>query len=759
MSVRRFPVLVLRDFADYHTACWVEEPGALAAVARTSEKALDQVQDFLAWRLEEGADIPDEDFLDPQLLWISVSVRPEYKAGDRMYPCGEPIRLRLPCVKGRRASGTWVGSVPTLGLRFEYYEEDSFKSLVQHYAEQCFKGREPMEVSRFLPPPEAFLEEVRVKLPSPEEVTEHVVGTEALASVAEPLGIRTALSKAERCWEREGEVSELQGLFRAPESSILLLGEAGTGKSAVLHEAIRRAERAAREEGRKAGPRFWKTSASRLIAGMRYLGQWEERCQQVIQELSEIGGVLCVESLMDLVRLGGEGADDSLASFLLAYLQRGEVRMVAEATPGELDACRRILPAFADVFRGFAIQELSRKQAVSLLDCHAAYLTQNLKVQAAQGVTSTVFRLFSRFQPYQGFPGKCLSFLQDLFDEARRDRRKKVETDDVLRLFVRRTGLPEVLLRDELPLSLETVLGALREKVLGQEAACRAAAGSIVALKTGLNDPRRPLGVFLFAGPTGVGKTELAKTIASFLFGGGGDAPRRLIRVDMSEFSGPYAAQRFLGSEGEISVLVRRIREQPFSVVLLDEIEKADPAIFDILLGICDEARLTDRFGRVTRFHSALVIMTSNIGSDAREPAGFGKSPGVSYESEVQAFFRPEFYNRLDGVVQFQPLTRETIDAITVKELSEIARREGLLEARRKLTWTEGVVRFLSEKGFDQRYGARPLQRTLDELVITPLSEILIGRPALQDAEIRIDVEEGRLRFEVLEGRDAGDPR
>jgi ATP-dependent Clp protease ATP-binding subunit ClpA len=187
------------------------------------------------------------------------------------------------------------------------------------------------------------------------------------------------------------------------------------------------------------------------------------------------------------------------------------------------------------------------------------------------------------------------------------------------------------------------------------------------------------------------------------------------------------------------SDFVSRVRQEPFVVVLLDEIEKAHPDVFDVLLGLFDEGRLTDRHGRTTNFKSAFVIMTSNLGATRRQSIGFGDEPGGKYESEVKSFFRPEFFNRIDAVVTFQPLSWETCVAITRKELDEIARREGLVKRRLRVSCSEGLVERLTKTGFDPRYGARPLQRTLETEVVAKLSHFLVEHADLRDSELLLD--------------------
>jgi ATP-dependent Clp protease ATP-binding subunit ClpC len=307
--------------------------------------------------------------------------------------------------------------------------------------------------------------------------------------------------------------------------------------------------------------------------------------------------------------------------------------------------------------------------------------------------------------------------------------------------FIAETGLPESLLRDDMPLATTDVERWFQERIIGQVDACRSAAEVIATFKAGLNDPRRPLAALLFCGPTGVGKTELAKTISNYLFGHGKQA-ERLIRLDMSEYAAPWSAERLLTKDdGSPSEFLQKVRRQPFSVVLLDEIEKACPEVFDMLLGLLDEGRLSDRYGRTTIFRSTVVIMTSNLGAGKAKSIGFGGDSTAAYESAVQDFFRPEFFNRIDIVVSFRPLDSDACRAIIRKELADLARREGLSRADLRLAAGDGLVEYLLRSGFDSRYGARPLQRALEAHVVTPLAKHLLENPDLRNVEFCLDMD------------------
>jgi len=473
------------------------------------------------------------------------------------------------------------------------------------------------------------------------------------------------------------------------------------------------------------------------------LGQWEERMEEIVSEIADIEGVLCVENLLDLIRYGGREPNESLAAFLVPYIQRGEIRVVAEASPNELDACRRLLPNFANLFQVVRLPEFTDEKALTVLTRIADANNRNLKIEYSANVVNLVYRLFKRFLPYQKFPGKTTQFLTKVFETAAQNKQKEVSIENIVENFIKLTGLPELFLRDEITLDFADVVANFESEVIGQPQACQQVANIVTTFKAGLNDPNRPLGVFLFSGPTGVGKTELAKSLARFFFSANDGKTEKIVRLDMSEFNLAGAASRLLmKSNGEPSELIQKVREQPFSVVLFDEIEKADAQIFDVLLGLFDEGRLTDCFGRTTNFTSTVIILTSNLGAErfARGEIGFSESENISGEKDIKAFFRPEFFNRLDAVVQFQPLDKKSLYEITEKELASISKREGLSEKNIKLKWSPETIKYLSEKGFDARFGARPLQRTIETLLTSPLAEFLLQNPKIKNGEISVNL-------------------
>jgi hypothetical protein len=325
------------------------------------------------------------------------------------------------------------------------------------------------------------------------------------------------------------------------------------------------------------------------------------------------------------------------------------------------------------------------------------------------------------------------------------NRGTTIDVEQIVTAFLDESGLPRFMVDDAVPLDLEKTSRWFLHRVLGQPEAIELLVDLLASVKAGLGRPRKPLGSLLLIGPTGVGKTELAKVLALFLFG----SEERLTRFDMSEYSDPLAVGRLTGGFGTgEGLLTAKLREQPFSVVLFDEVEKAHPLFFDLLLQMLGEGRLTDSVGRVADFSSAVVLMTSNLGADSfrRQPVGFeGDDSGVEAMrgviGKVREFFRPELIGRMDRIVPFGPLDRDTLERIARRQLASILRRDGVALRGLDLGWDEGVSSYLAGKGYDPRYGARPLRRAIERELLAPLASSLNRHVAGISLQARVSVQ------------------
>jgi ATP-dependent Clp protease ATP-binding subunit ClpC len=682
---------------------------------------------------------------DAHLDRKTFPVKPAVIHDDRRYPAGPQVNLPVRYVRLRDRNGELYCLLPDFGEILYCPDPDLFQTTLVDAVRSITSLMHPGQVRRLWPPSQSEMRWLRVKLREPERRGAQVA-TATLSIVAEPLGARKGTASIAPGRETVRETL-VQSLGRG---SALVVGESGCGKSTLINAAARVLEdqrRAVGREERRAGksrrprvPAVWITSGGRLIAGMRYLGQWQQRLEAVIAELAEIEGILAIENLLELVAVGGREPRDSLAAFLLPYIRGGRLRIVAEATPSELDACRRLLPNLVDALPHISLAPLAAEPEMELIQSVLRSRFQSTTVQFSPDVPRLISRLCRQYQRHHAPPGPAMHFVDELTSHRRLAGAVQEWTEPlVLERFSRRTGLPRVLLDDSQTLSKSQVVEALAREVIGQPAACAAAAGVVTRIKSAVQDPGRPFASLLFCGPTGVGKTQLAKSLTRFLFGASG-AQLALTRLDMSEYSGYAAGHRLLhNSEGQAAAWIQQIRSRPLSVLLLDEVEKASGEVFDILLSLLDEGRLTDRLGRVTSFRTTVVIMTSNLGPRRSTSLGFGDSQQVDYASEVRKAFRPEFFNRLDSIVPFSPLDQAAIRQIAEKELDELRQREGMQRHGRQISWTPRLAEMLARSGFDPQLGARPLQRTIETLVVAPLSKWLVDQPLGLAQQLELD--------------------
>ncbi len=463
------------------------------------------------------------------------------------------------------------------------------------------------------------------------------------------------------------------------------------------------------------------------MGGTSGFGMWQERCRSLCEETKRRKNVvLHLGSLLELMEVGrGGGCGQGVADFLRMPMDRGEIVILVECTPEQRVVVERespgLLRSLAEVRVLEPPLETGRKILKSSADARAARKQAALKPDALERLD----RLHRRYATYSVYPGRPLRFLGNLQEDTPADH--TISAQDVIAAFSRETGLPRSLLDESQPLDLDDLRAWFSGRVFGQGHAVDLIVELIAAVKAGMTQPDRPIASLLFIGPTGVGKTEMAKTIAEFFFGD----RERLIRIDMSEYADPFAVDRLIGGRFQKEgVLTSQVRDQPFGVVLLDEFEKADPSLFDLLLQVLGEGRLTDASGQLADFRNSVVIMTSNLGVESTGKAGFGfrddsENPlflRQHFTEEVKKFLRPELYNRIDRIVDFAPLDQNTLRGITRRQLELLQARDGIQYRGVALCVEDGVLDELAAKGFDPRYGARPLKRVMERELLKPLA-------------------------------------
>lgn len=567
-----------------------------------------------------------------------------------------------------------------------------------------------------------------------------------LGGVGTDLVVTAKHGELPRCHRRDALLEQFERVLAA-RFSVLLVGPAGVGKTALVQELAHRVG-SGRANARLAGAPIWHVTASRLMAGMVYLGMWQQRALDVLSEAQRSGAILYLDNVLELVQATQSGSAEgmSLARLIEPFVEQREVVVVFEATPDALTAAEAVEPGLISKLRRLPVPSLDGPAAHEVLAILARQLGATHGVEVSERALHRALDLIARYGDVDGLPGSGLALLERMTRRGVKGA-EPLGAQDATLAFCDQTGLPRDLVDPDIVLDLSAVEAFLAERVHGQPAALERLANVVALLKAGLDDPTRPVASFLFMGPTGVGKTEAALTLAEYLFGD----RERVVRLDMSEYGYAGSAQRLVDGRGGEGDLTRPIRRQPFSVLLLDEVEKAAPEIFDVLLQVLGEGRLTDATGRTVSFTHTIVIMTSNLGAAAKQPIGIASrsaSSGPDYQGAARRFFRPEFLNRLDYVVPFSPLAPETLRTIARRLLRAALDREGVSRRHLEVRFDDSLVELVADVGFDPKLGARPMKRAIDQLVMVPLA-IRLSRGELAGERTQISADDGAVVFEI----------
>ena len=619
----------------------------------------------------------------------------------------------------------------------------------------------------------------------------------------------------------------MQILSRRTKNNPALIGEPGVGKTAIVEGLAQRIVSGDVPE-RLQGKRLVALDIGALVAGTKYRGDFEERLKKIVAEVKETGSILFIDELHTLVGAGAaEGAVDA-ANILKPALSRGELQTIGATT---LDEYRKYIERDAALERRFqpiTVDEPSVEETVQILIGVRPLYEEHHRLKISDEALTAAANLAARYVTDRFMPDKAIDVIDEAASRVRmqkstappslkeamaglqslqreleaaidsqefelaaelRDRERKlrdridsqeqelrdqaaedevyVTEEDIAHVVAMWTGIPVYRIAGEESERLLRMEEALHERIVGQSEAIEAMAKAVRRARAGLKDPKRPIGTFIFLGPTGVGKTLLAKALAEFMFG----SEDHLIKIDMSEFMERHAVARLVGAPPgyvgyeEGGQLTEAVRRKSYSVILLDEIEKAHPEAFNMLLQIMEDGHLSDAKGRRVDFRNTIIIMTSNVGADqiSRElRMGFGfkeereQTEQREYDqmrekvmAELKQTFRPEFLNRIDASIVFHSLTAEQIREIVELELQRV--RAQLAEQEITLEITTEAMDLLAERGYDQTYGARPLRRIIQNLIEDPLAEGLLNSRFHANSRILVEVEDDLLKLSPVE--------
>ena len=567
---------------------------------------------------------------------------------------------------------------------------------------------------------------------------------------------------------RDDEIQRvIQILGRRRKNNPMLVGDPGVGKSAIV-EGI--AIKIANDDIPPvlAGKRLISLDLGSIVAGTKYRGDFEKRLKTIIKEVADNPDViLFIDEFHTIVGAGGASGSLDAANMLKPALARGDIQCIGATT---MDEFRKIVEkdgALDRRFQKIMVEHTDIKHTISILSRIKTNYEKHHNVIYTDEAIEACVRMSERYITDRCLPDKAIDAMDEAGSMVRLQNPKKtgrVSAEDVAKVISKMTGIPSGKVAESEGGKLMKMGQKLRNRIIGQDDAIDKVIRAIQRNRAGIKDPGKPIGSFLFFGPTGVGKTQLAKSLAEYLF----DSEDNMIRLDMSEYMEKFNVSRLIGAPPgyvgfeEGGQLSERVRRKPYCVVLLDEIEKAHPDVFNLLLQVLDEGRLTDSNGRTVSFRNTIVIMTSNVGS--RELDEYGSGVGFNtagkninlnrktvVEKAIRKVFPPEFINRVDEQVYFNSLSKEDIEKIIDIELKDLRHR--VQEAGFEINVTPAAKRLVADAGYDPKYGARPLKRAIQKYIEDPVSEQIISDrmsgTERKDSKLRVSVNKEKTHTSV----------
>lgn len=577
-------------------------------------------------------------------------------------------------------------------------------------------------------------------------------------------------------YERFEFIESIAALLSKKSGSVLIVGEPGVGKNAVIEGLAKWIAR--KKENLPSslkGTKLYEVSPVSFQANCLYAHDFETKIQHIVDQCKSSNSILVFDNLNLILNAGtiANNEDRTIANLLLPYISRKEITVIGLCTIDGLKAMQRQNLSFINQFKILDIVETTDEETLQILTELKPDIEKKNSITIDQLAFNELIELSERFFPWRHFPGKAFEILNEIIAlksipsnnylseelQSLNLYKNKINTDDIYVYIKNKSGLPLNIIHANLNLDYEKTLEFFKTEIINQDQAIKEIIKVIFRYKAELHSQERPLGVFLFVGPTGVGKTQLAKVLAKFLFGN----EDRLIRYDLSEYNLPTSVLSLVGDPSVYPTkvnLVDNVNVTPFSVILFDEIEKGHPDIYNLLLQVLGEGRLTDRMGRTANFNNSIIIMTSNIGSEIYSKKKMGINSAEYYNNDenkldiiksLKEFFAPEFINRLTSMICFNQLAKEDILKICKLELDNFLKRDGIRKRKIKILYEDDIIDYITEKGYDPAYGARPLKREIENTIGTAMAYFIAKNPRINEREIRIKLNSEKSSVSVME--------